>query len=371
MHLSRLFRSSRLPIALAFSLAFIGGCDGSTSAENNGSSLTGAPGQLEHPSEYLRATDFPGGVADADQSAWRDQVSEIAEIEIPASADGASQKALFYDSGSEQDKPLLLVLHSWSTDYLQSIDIPLAQFAVANDWVFMHPDFRGQNDGRPESTASDLVMSDMQDALEYAQQNANVDPQRIYLLGYSGGAMNAMHLAIRNPDVFAGVSLWVPVYDLVSWYQWNDSQGEKYAAEIAGACGAAPEEGTDAYAECQQRSPRARLAELRGELPIQIAHGLGDETVPPDQALNAFNDLAGEDDQIAQQLIDELTTQRSIPDALLERSIHQDGDYPRFDEADAPVLLHLRSGSADLIIFEGEHDMLYRPGLDWLARQQK
>ncbi|WP_178102814.1 hypothetical protein [Pseudomonas sp. gcc21] len=61
----------------------------------------------------------------------------------------------------------------------------------------------------------------------------------------------------------------------------------------------------------------------------------------------------------------------SSPAALRERSIHQDGDYPRFDEANAKVVLHLQSGPAELVIFEGEHDMLYRPGLEWLARQHK
>lgn len=371
---SKRTQPSCLPIALTLGLLFLVGCDESNSGPPESSETDGtarAQVQLEHPSEHLRVTQFPGGLVEADLSRWREQVPEVKDIEIPASADAASQKALFYDSGSDQDKPLLLVLHSWSTDYLQNIDIPIAQFAVANDWVFMHPDFRGQNDGRPESTASDLVMSDMQDALEYAREHANIDPQRIYLLGYSGGAMNAMHLAGRHPDVFAGVSLWVPVYDLIAWYEWNDSQGAKYAGEIADACGGAPEQGTDAYAECLERSPRSRLQEVRGKFPVHIAHGLGDQTVPPEQALRAFNDLAHEEDRIAPELIEQLNAERSIPEALRERSIHQDGDYPRFEEANAAVMLHLQSGQAELVIFEGEHDMLYRPGLDWLARQRK
>lgn len=365
---------SCLPIALTLGLLFLAGCNDSNSSPSETSeadSTAGAQVQVEHPSEHLRVTEYPGGLVEAELSRWNEQVPEVKDIEIPASADGASQKALFYDSGSDQQKPLLLVLHSWSTDYLQNIDIPIAQFAVANDWVFMHPDFRGQNDGRPESTASELAISDMQDALDYARENANIDPQRIYLLGYSGGAMNAMHLASRHPDVFAGVSLWVPVYDLIAWYEWNDSQGAKYAGEIADACGGAPEQGTDAHAECLERSPRSRLQDVRGEFPVHIAHGLGDETVPPEQALRAFNDLAEEDDRIAPELIEQLNAERSIPEALRERSIHQDGDYPRFEEANAEVVLHLQSGPAELVIFEGEHDMLYRPGLDWLARQRK
>ncbi|KAA0014543.1 alpha/beta fold hydrolase [Billgrantia pellis] len=331
----------------------------------------GTAAEWEHPSGHLRVSEFPGGLVEADIETWNELVPDIEQIEIPASADGAEQLALYYDSGSEEAKPLLLVLHSWSTDYLQNIDIPLGQFAVANDWVFMHPDFRGQNDGRPESTASDLAISDMEDALDYARETANVDESRIYLLGYSGGAMNALHLASRHPDVFAGVSVWVPVYDLVSWYRWNDEQEEKYAEEIADACGGVPEEGSEAWEECLKRSPVEYVPDVAGELRILIAHGIGDETVPPSQALRVFNDLAAEEDRIAQELIDRLMEDREVPEELRERSTHDDREFPHFAEADASVLLHLQSGPAELVLFEGEHDMLYRPGLAWLARQER
>lgn len=326
---------------------------------------------LSHPSDYLSVTEVPGGLAAAELSRWQELAPEVKEIEIESSADGSAQKAMFHDSGSDDEKPLLLVLHSWSTDYLQNIDVPLAQFAVANDWVFMHPNFRGQNDGRSESTASDLVIADMEDALKYARENAEVDSSRIYLLGYSGGAMNAMHLAARHPDVFAGIAAWVPVYDLVSWHKWNAAQGEKYAGEIADACGGEPKQGTDAFEECVKRSPKSVIPDVAGQLRIFIAHGIDDDVVPPEQALHAFNDLANEDDRIAQEHIDHIMSRREIPDALKSRSQHESGDFPEFAEAEGSVLLHLSSGSAELVLFEGEHDMLYRPGLNWLARQTK
>ncbi len=324
---------------------------------------------LEHPSDYLRVTDYPGGFVANDIETWRRDAPEVQEIEIASSADGAAQKALFYAPQTDQPRPLLVVLHSWSTDYRQNIDIPLARFAVANEWAFMHPDFRGQNDGRPESTASELAISDMQDALAYAREHANVDPSRIYLLGYSGGAMNALHLASRQPEVFAGISLWVPVYDLVSWYEWNNERGEKYAPEIAGACGGEPLEGSPAHAECVKRSPSSHVPALAGQLRVLIAHGLGDNTVPPDHALRLYNDLAKADERIAQEDIDALMASREVPEALAARS--QEGVPARFDEAEADVALYLRSGPAELVLFDGEHDMLYRPGLDWLARQKR
>lgn len=326
---------------------------------------------LEHPSEHLLVSGFPGTSRDADLSVWQEYISDIQDIEITSSADEASQPALYYDSGSDEEKPLLIVLHSWSTNYLQNIDIPLGEFAVANDWVFIHPDFRGENDGRTESTASDLVMSDMEDALEYARENANIDESRIYLLGYSGGAMNALHFASRNPEVFAGVAAWVPVYDLVTWYQWNAERGEEYADEIAGACGGEPTEGSEAKEECVQRSVSAHLTDIGGELRVLLAHGINDNTVPPEQALHAFNDLAAEEDRISQDQIDHIMEHREVPEALVERSAHEERNFRYFDEADAPVQLYLQTGPAELVLFDGEHEMLYRPGLEWLARQQR
>lgn len=326
---------------------------------------------IEHPSEHLLVSDFPGSLIDADLSTWQEYIPDIQDIEITSSADESSQPALYYNSGSDEEKPLLMVLHSWSIGYLQNIDIPLGEFAVANDWVFIHPDFRGQNDGRPESTASELVISDMEDALEYARENANIDESRIYLLGYSGGAMNALHFASRHPETFAGVAAWVPVYDLVTWYQWNAERGEPYADEITGACGGVPTEDSEAREECAQRSVSAHLPEVAGELRVLLAHGINDNTVPPEQALHAFNDLAAEEDQIPQEQIDQLMEHREVPEALAERSTHEERNFKYFDEADASVQLYLQSGPAELVLFDGEHEMLYRPGLEWLARQQR
>ncbi|RUR51314.1 alpha/beta hydrolase family protein [Vreelandella populi] len=364
------------PLALALGIAVMGTPYLSAAQEQpEPDRLAGAEDPmemtLEHPSEHLLVSDFPGTSRDADLAVWQEYIPDIQDIEITSSADEASQPALYYDSGSDEEKPLLIVLHSWSTHYLQNIDIPLGEFAVANDWVFIHPDFRGENDGRPESTASDLVISDMEDALEYAHDNANIDESRIYLLGYSGGAMNALHFASRHPEVFAGVAAWVPVYDLETWYQWNAERGEEYAEEIASACGGEPTEGSEAREECIQRSASAHLPDVAGEVRVLLAHGINDNTVPPEQALHAFNDLAAEKDRISQDLIDQLEENREVPEELAERSTHAERNFKDFDDADAAVLLYLQSGPAELVLFDGEHEMLYRPGLEWLARQQR
>ncbi|NLC21404.1 MAG: dipeptidyl aminopeptidase, partial [Halomonadaceae bacterium] len=141
-----------------------------TEAEGSGFEPAG-----EHLSDYLVVGDFPGESIDADLEVWQEQVPDIEDIEIDSSVADHAQPALFYAPESEEERPLLMVLHSWSTNYQQNIDIPLAQFAVANDWAFIHPDFQGDNDGSPETTASDLVIADMEDVLAYAREHASVD----------------------------------------------------------------------------------------------------------------------------------------------------------------------------------------------------
>jgi hypothetical protein len=39
-----------------------------------------------------------------------------------------------------------------------------------------------------------------------------------------------------------------------------------------------------------------------------------------------------------------------------------------FRAPDPPVVFARRSGPVSVVIFEGEHDMVYHPGLEWMAR---
>ncbi|BBI61820.1 hypothetical protein HSBAA_31260 [Vreelandella sulfidaeris] len=326
---------------------------------------------FEHPSEYLLVSDFPGSLIDADLSTWQEYIPDIQDIEITSSADESSQPALYHNSGSDEEKPLLMVLHSWSIGYLQNIDIPLGEFAVANDWVFIHPDFRGQNDGRPESTASELVISDMEDALEYARENANIDESRIYLLGYSGGAMNALHLCQPSPRDICGVAAWVPVYDLVTWYQWNAERGEPYADEITGACGGVPTEDSEAREECAQRVLAPTCLRWRESFECSW-HTVS--TIIPCRPSKHFMLLMIWPPKRIKFLRNKSISLWSTVKCLkhwpsarrMKSAISSISMKPM-----PSVQLYLQSGPAELVLFEGEHEMLYRPGLEWLARQQR
>ncbi len=181
----------------------------------SGSSLAGSdPEPVTSFTTFMALASSPLGDM-AKMEAWRQEVPEIREVRIPSTADGAEQPALFCDSGSDRPRPLLVVLHSWTADYRQQFSIPYGAWAVANDWVLIHPDYRGQFD-RPEATLSELAVSDVVDALRWAREHATIDPDRIYLAGFSGGASAALTMVGRYPELWTAAVAWVPVYDLVA-----------------------------------------------------------------------------------------------------------------------------------------------------------
>lgn len=323
--------------------------------------------QIVFDRRYESAVAFPGSLGASWAHPWEEHVPAVEVVSIPSSLDEATQRAVFYDSGSERDKPLLVVLHSWSASYLQNIAIPYARFAIDNDWVFVHPDFRGRN-RRPEATNSELAVQDVLDAVEHAREHARVDDSRIYLAGYSGGAMMALVLAGRYPERWAGVATWVAVVDLVDWYGTMRRRGSRYAGEIAASCGGAPWPGTRAAAECLRRSPLTYLPEAAGRTPVYIAHGLEDRLASPSHAIRAFNALAAPEDRIGDEERAAIAAARSIPPELSEEEIDA---HPAFERAGTPVVLQRTSREATLVLFDGDHDMLYEPSLRWLAEQRR
>ena len=318
-------------------------------------------GDVELVEGFNSYSDFPK------DATWQEHVPQVREIRITSSADGKEQPALWYDSGSDRKKPLLVALHSWSYDYRQPVSIPYGIWAVQNDWVFIHPEYRGRYNN-PEATASELALQDVLDALEWAKKNADVDESRIYLAGFSGGAMTALILAGRHPELWTAVSAWVPIYNLVDWYDYMSGFPEKhYAGNIAASCGGKPLPGTEAAAECLRRSPVSYLKNARGKaVQVHLACGIRDEIVPPDHSLRAFNDLAAADARFSDAEIRYIRENLALPD-------HLAGDYadPLFTKAGKELIFERKSNNVTLDFFAGGHDILFNPILFWLSQQQR
>jgi len=298
---------------------------------------------------------------------WKARVPRVEVVSIPSSLDGAEQRALLYDPGRAEPRPLLVVLHSWSENYLQNLGIPYGVFAERNGWALVHPDHRGPY-RRPEAACSELSQKDVLDAVEFAKRRVNVDPARIYLVGYSGSAMTSLVLAGRYPERWAGVVAWVPIYDLVDWYAWlkEKAPDKHYLGDVAAACGGPPLAGSKAAEECKQRSPSSWLSGARGKVNVYLGVGIWDPLVPPRHALRAWNDLADPADRVADADIDHFDDKRRVPERLGAPPAR-----PLYEAAKAKALFERTSGRATVVVFQGGHDVIYNAGLAWLTDKRR
>ena len=296
--------------------------------------------------------------------AWNRAVQRIT---YTSSADNSRQPMMFYKPQTDDARPLLVALHSWSADYRQRQSVVYAEWAVANDWVFIHPNFRGPNT-KPQATGSELVIGDVLSAIDYAKTNARVDESRIYAVGWSGGGYLGLLLAGRAPEIWAGVSAWVPISDLNAWYEESTRLGTKYVREIAASCGGNPTREEAAAAECRKRSAITYLERARN-VPLDINHGIrdgrnNDDPVPISQSLRAFNLLAAEQDRFTEEEIEHFTRQAEVP-------AHLRSGTPESSDGGLRVLFRRRSGNAHITVFDGAHDKNTEAAFRWLNQQRR
>ena len=85
-------------------------------------------------------------------------------------------------------------------------------------------------------------------------------------------------------------------------------------------------------------------------------------------SLYAFNVLAKtngfEEKMIDRNLIESFVINDAIPEELREERIN-DASYTR------EILFRREAGPVRITIFEGGHDILYKPTFEWLSRQSK
>jgi pimeloyl-ACP methyl ester carboxylesterase len=236
---------------------------------------------------------------------------------------------------------------------------------VKNGWAYLHPDFRGPN-RTPQATGSELVIGDIVSAVEFACGKTKVDKKRIFLFGASGGGYTSLIMAGKRPDLWAGVSSWVPISDLRAWHKECKAKGRKYYREIELSCGGAPGSSTKVDQEYAKRSPLTFLKNARG-VNLSINAGILDGhkgSVPISHSLLAFNEVAEEKDRLALEEITYFTEKAKVPTALV-REIKD----PSFGKK-AP-LFRRTSGSATVTIFQGGHEWVAPVVLAWLESENK
>jgi len=299
-----------------------------------------------------------------DRDMWPE---EVKEIKYHSDADSTMQPALFYapKTGSKS-MPLLVGLHTWSGGYRQKSSIPYAKWCIDKGWVFIHPHFRGPNRAR-EATGSELVIGDIISAVNYARNNANIDPNRIYLVGASGGGYTALLMAGRAAELWAGVSAWVPISSLRDWYFECRKLKCEHADDIVKSCGGAPDTDGAVDLEYEKRSPVTYLKKAVGvrlDINAGIRDGHHSGGVPVSHSLRAFNLVAEAKDRISEEDISFFVENAQVPPHL-----KQEFTDPAYGEK--KPLFRRSSNSARITIFDGGHEIIFDAALKWLSKQRK
>lgn len=289
----------------------------------------------------------------------------IEEITYLSSADDSEQPALWWAPPGTGDTsvPLLVALHTWSGDYRQGgSQVPLAQWCQQEKWAFVHPNFRGQN-WTPEALGSELVVADIVSAVEFAKSETQIDESRIYCIGVSGGGHASMLMAARAPEIWAGVSAWCGISDIARWHeQTRGNEFSRYADHIEKALGGTPREHRD---EARRRSPNFWLKKNREQLPpLDLWHGIHDGrtgSVPFTHSLYAWNAAVG-DRKLTGQYIEQSSKLMKFVEV----------DPPEYGSVgDREIHFQRSEGNVRVSIFEGGHEILQEPALNWLATQRK
>jgi len=276
------------------------------------------------------------------------------EIKYKSSADQSEQPAMFYAPASKTPVPLVVALHTWSGDYKQKYHKAIEQWCIQHGWAYIHPDFRGPNN-RPEATGSELVVADIVSTVEDAKTTTNIDPSAVYLVGTSGGGYTALVMAGHHPELWAGVSAWVPISDLATWH----AQG-KHVEALEKSCGGAPGASPAVDAEYAKRSPVTYLKNAKGTT-LHINAGIKDGIVPINHALLAFNELAAADDQISEADIRFFVEKRKVPPKLKAKL--SDPTYGQ-----KQPLFRRKSGNATVTIFAGGHQLVAPAATAWIQQ---
>lgn len=293
--------------------------------------------------------------------------AEVARVDMPMS-DGATQAAMWHRPPEAGKKPLLVGLHTWSSTFASAGgDAIYAEWCVKQGWAFLHPDFRGPNHS-PSAMGSDRAVQDVVEAVAWAKDHAEIDPERIYLIGGSGGAHMALLMAGRHPEIWAGVSAWCPITDIARWHQQHVKNGspDKYARDIETVLGGVPAEDETRRAEAWKRSPLAWLGQARN-VPLDINHGVHDGrlgSVPFTHALRAFNTVAREGDRLDEAALAAYYATRQLPTGW-------DGSAADAVYGAWTPLFRRVSGNVRITIFEGAHEVVHQAALNWLALQHK
>lgn len=295
---------------------------------------------------------------DTRQAKWS---KDFEIVEIKSSKDNSLQKSYFYKSKSNEPKPLIVSLHTWSGYYNQNDD--LAEICKQKDLNYIHPDFRGAN-LTIDACCSELVLTDIDDAISYAIKNSNVDPTKIYVIGVSGGGYATLSTFMKSKHNIKKFSAWASITDLIAWYNESKIRNNNYAENILDCTGS--ENGLNIEtaklkSPIYWNTPTEKLENSKLTIYAGTYDGI-QGSVPITHSMNFYNKVLT-DMKVSDSLSYVSTTDKLN---LLEKR-EPLGEFGNI--AERKIYLKKDFENISLIIFKGNHEMLTEFALNELLEE--
>lgn len=272
-----------------------------------------------------------------------------------SSLDNEIQCFYYYRSELPGKQPLVISLHQWSADY-KEFKNSLAPEVKEKKWNYIHPDFRGANK-HIKACGSDFVIADIDDVIDWALKNMQVDKNEIYIVGASGGGYAALCSFMKSKHDIKEYSVWVPITDLKRWYFESKSRKSRYAHDIIACtcndCDSLNEEKAIERSPLYWKTPVEKLNKTKLNIYAGIHDGYAG-SVPIIHSILFYNkivlDLGGSEKDIItdDEIIWLLTTRTSY------QSTNSKEDYL----GDRKVILKRNFKNVSFTLFEGAHEIL-------------
>jgi dipeptidyl aminopeptidase/acylaminoacyl peptidase len=176
--------------------------------------------------------------------------------------------------------PALVWVHPDIRGHVYEYYIPYVREAVSKGYVVIAPEYRGSiGYGKEHYDAIDYGGTEVDDvltAVDYLKTIAEVDPDRIGIIGWSHGGMITLLAATREPRTFKAAAALVPVTNLFQRLAWNGVEQRKQQIDPQNRTGGLPFQKKDVYKE---RSPVYQIDKLEIPLLVHITRNDGDVVI--------------------------------------------------------------------------------------------
>ena len=283
---------------------------------------------------------------------------------ITSSMDGVTQVFYYSKSTGNKSEPLIVQLHSWSypADSLKTIGLDTV--ANTKNYNYIFPNFRGVNN-QPKACCSEFVISDIDESIDWALKNMNVDKKRIFVIGYSGGGYATLAMYMKSRHHIRSFSAWAPISDIVAWYGESRERKNQYAFQIIKCIGASAIFDT---LKAKERSPLfwTTPCKKRKHSTLQIFAGIHDGytgPVPISQSVNFYNKLLFDFKErdsskyVKNEDLKFMLEKQTFPSSSSNKKIGNKAIY--YQNASKNFML---------TIFEGGHDMLSKQAVEYIEQ---